>query len=178
MKLFSSILFLILSSSLVCAQLVFGSVKTTSDGDGILDFDNPPLNTKGIALPKNTNGNLGKPAGSLYFDMVDSKVKFIGSSVVDLSVLEVPIENQYDSTTNGYDLLLEQDNARGIIIGNIEATTSGVLVLESDEKALILPKVTSYLDVPDPEPGMLVYDDTYNMFCVFNGYKWSFWGKY
>ena len=79
------------------------------------------------------------------------------------------------------------------IIGGTSSTADGVLVLESDTKAMVLPIVgtvvvtrtagngDSYqettVDVPNPSPGMMVYVNTpgFKRLAVYNGSKWSFW---
>ncbi len=52
---------------------------------------------------------------------------------------------------------------------------AGILVLEDDNKAMILPLVDKYSAVQNPSAGMMVYDLANNMLCLFNGTVWSFW---
>ncbi len=163
------------------AQVAIG--KETVDGDGILDFENPT--TKGIAIPKIINLDGGTVPGTFYFDTADSKVKFTladavgtGIETMDLSVKEVPAADQYDAAADGYDALQEEATVNGTVIGAETSTVPGALVLESTEKALILPKVTDpHITIKDPEPGMIVYDLNKKMLCVYNGYQWAFWGE-
>ena len=57
-------------------------------------------------------------------------------------------------------------------------TAEGVMVLESADKALILPKVVDpQANVLNPYPGMLCYDPVKKLVAVFNGTHWFFWQK-
>ncbi len=66
------------------------------------------------------------------------------------------------------------------IIGATSSTADGVLVLESNTKAMVLPTVTDVQNIPKPSPGMMVYvtgvEPTFiKRLAVFNGSKWSYW---
>ena len=64
----------------------------------------------------------------------------------------------------------------GVIIGKQSTTAEGVLVLESDTKALILPKVESPVaNIKSPVAGTMVYDPTKKIMAIYNGKDWSFW---
>ncbi len=154
------------------AQVAIG--KASVDGDGILDFGSD--GDKGILLPR-VISITGAVPGTLYYDTADSKVKFQGGSLIDLSVKEVAVENQFDTSEEDYINHTEEADVQGTVIGDDETGVPGVLVLDSTEHALILPKVPSYSNVGDPEPGMIVYDESIKMFCVFDGEKWAFWGR-
>jgi len=61
-------------------------------------------------------------------------------------------------------------------VGSDTTTAPGVLVMESSNKALILPKVaTPHLNVKNPYPGMICYDTVSKTMAVFDGLKWSYW---
>ncbi len=154
------------------AQVAIG--KANVDGDGILDFGVD--GDKGILLPRVISIS-GAVPGTLYYDTNDSKVKFQGSSLIDLSVKAVAQENEFDTSAEDYINHTEEATLQGTVIGEEETGAPGVLVLDSVEHALILPKVSSYANVGDPEAGMIVYDLSAKMFCVFNGEKWAFWGQ-
>jgi hypothetical protein len=66
---------------------------------------------------------------------------------------------------------------KGVIIGANTSSADGVLVLESDTKAMVLPWVESTDDVINPSPGMMVYVSSVKMLAVFNGTSWAFWGS-
>jgi hypothetical protein len=51
------------------------------------------------------------------------------------------------------------------------------LVLESPNKAMVLPMVLDTNNIPDPAPGMMVYVNKTGAkrLAVFNGNKWTYW---
>ena len=63
------------------------------------------------------------------------------------------------------------------IIGAQTSVADGVLVLESNTKAMILPTVLDVQLIPSPSPGMMVYVNKAGAkrLAVYNGRKWSFW---
>lgn len=69
----------------------------------------------------------------------------------------------------------KNDNAAAETSIGIPTPVTGVLVLEESTKAMILPKVASYANIIKPSPGMMVYDTTKKMLCLYNGTVWSFW---
>lgn len=64
-----------------------------------------------------------------------------------------------------------------VIIGSNTSTADGVLVLESPNKAMVLPMVLDTNNIPDPAPGMMVYVNKTGAkrLAVFNGNKWTYW---
>ncbi len=175
MKYFITLICLISIYSMAIAQVAIG--KETVDGDGILDFENPT--NKGISIPKITNLDMGTVPGTFFFDTSDSKVKFqLEGSIMDLTVRGVPANTSYDLSINGYQGYEEVGDEKGTVIGDHSTTVVGSLILEANDKALILPKMENpHLTIKDPEPGMLAYDTVKKMMCVYNGHEWSFWGE-
>lgn len=168
-------LLIILGNSMLHAQVAIG--KATPVADAILDFSD--TDNKGVSIPKIISLDATSVPGTFYFDTADSKVKFIlDAGTMDLSVMLVPPASVYDITTNGYDTFAENSGTIGTVIGADTSAAPGALVLESTEMVLKLPKVANpHLTIIDPEPGMIVYDTTSQMLAVYNGYKWSYWGK-
>lgn len=72
--------------------------------------------------------------------------------------------------------VVENDVAK-VIIGAAESPADGVLVLESDSQALVLPMVNSTDDVADPAAGMMVYVNKTGAkrMAVYNGSVWTYW---
>ncbi|REC79552.1 hypothetical protein DRF60_06015 [Chryseobacterium elymi] len=144
--------------------------KETIDGRStILDFNNTSTNTKGLILPA-TKGLPGdSPAnGTFVFDTSDDKVKVyennIWKALSDAGNSASVITNSSDETGNG------------VVIGAKEGSADGILVLESSDKAMILPKVYSpHLNVKNPYPGMICYDTASKTFAVFDGTVWNYW---
>lgn len=61
-------------------------------------------------------------------------------------------------------------------MGAKESAADGVLVLESTNRALVLPHVTNpHLTVKSPYPGMMCYDTVKKAVAVFDGTVWNYW---
>ncbi len=151
----------------VQAQIAIG--KDNVEGSALLDFETAG-NTRGIILPAVTT----LPAevnGTFVFDTADRKVKvFENGTWKELS--EAGNLNQLNMTH----LNAASEDGEGTIIGAATSTADGVLVLESPDKALVLPKIASpHLNVASPYPGMICYDTDAQAVAVFNGSQWYFW---
>ncbi len=168
-KIFYFILFLGLINS-TTAQIGIG--KSLPDGDGLLDF--AENSNKGILLPRVDNPDAGSVAGTLLYNINTKKVEYHGNyEWHDLSVKSgaFQVDEEYENYT-------EEQELNGVILGAIQSTAPGVLVLESTEKALILPKVANpHLNIPDPQAGMIAYDTVSKTVFVFNGLQWTVWGE-
>lgn len=149
-------------STYMNAQVALG--KSSVDGAGILDF--APDDTRGIILPY-TNKINNPVNGTFTFDLNTNKVLvFSNNSWLDLT----------SSGTAPNIINTDPDLGGGVIIGAESSVAKGVLVLESNSKALILPKVNNVsLDIYLPSPGTMCYDLTEDAIAVFNGVNWSFW---
>lgn len=129
---------------------------------------------KGIILPW-TNGEVASPVnGTIILDANARKVKaFSNNAWIDLS--------RGAKTTNAIDLTLQQapnvENASAkVVIGDVNGAPDGILVLNSTDRAMVLPKVESpHLFISNPAAGMMVYDPINNLLCLYNGTEWSFW---
>ncbi len=155
---------LILFAVLINAQVAIE--KTSVDGDGLLDFAGGT--NKGIILPM-VSSTPNVVEGTIVFDQTDKKVKYYNGAWVPLS----RNSGSERERTNVVNDVATTD--KGVVIGD-DSTAAGILILESDNKALILPKVFSpELSVVKPEPGMMCYDLTTQRLSVFNGTKWEFW---
>lgn len=145
--------------------------KSSVDGDGILDFEN--TENRGMILPwiSSENEVLNPVGGTLIFDVSDKYVKYFnGISWVHLSFRAGTVNTFYQDPLT--------DIGEGVIIGDNTSSAKGVLVLESNNKALILPKVENVLqNVNNPVAGTIVYDTSTKKVCVYNGLHWTFWGE-
>jgi hypothetical protein len=157
---------IVFNSSL--AQIAIG--KQTVDGSStVLDFDNVSGNTKGLILP----ATAGLPTGSLVngtliFDTADNKVK----------VYENDTWKSLSDAGNSSAVIVNNsaESGKGVIMGEASSTADGVLVLESQDKAMILPKVAApHLNVKNPYPGMICYDTTSKTLAIFDGSVWNYW---
>lgn len=184
------ILLSVLFYALAYSQVRIGGTNSvtgvTNNTSVLLEFGTD--NDKGIilpyveTLPSGTNNAKG---GTLVFDIsanAQYKVKVKNENIgwTDLSV-----QSGYN-TTVANDVktpqvlpLTDQPNAKAII-GNSTTMTEGVLVLDSSDKAMILPIVSDYTNIKNPSAGMMAFlkhptDSTKYRLIIFNGQKWTFW---
>lgn len=160
----------LLSSISIYSQVVIGK-STLESGSSSLEFGNE---NRGIVLPwVNDVASIQNAVnGTLVFDLTDKKVKsYQNNAWVDLSVDGTGVADSILQDT------LNENSAAKVAIGTPTAT-SGILVLEDSNKAMILPKVASpHLNIISPAAGMMVYDTVKKQLAVFNGSVWTFWGE-
>lgn len=162
------------------AQLVIG--KNTVNGNStLMDFNSDSYNTKGIILPalsqtptftitaEDLNGQHPNN-GTFIFDRTMKRIRMfennqwvtIGITEGEISTLKIP--------TN------LEEKGEGIIIGSEETKAKGVFVLESPDKAMILPYIADpHLNVKGAYPGMICYDTSSNTMAFFDGANWSYY---
>lgn len=149
------------------AQLSFGKPNVTG-ASTIMDFDDSPGNTKGLILPSVKTLPQSPANGNFVFDTNDGVVKMYEDDqwvelTEDGSTVDV-IHNSSDEIGGG------------IIIGSDSSPADGILVLESPNKAIILPKVENpHLNMKSPYPGTICYDTVLKAVAVFDGSKWYYW---
>jgi hypothetical protein len=168
MKTITTIITILLFCFTSQAQTAIGKKK--ADGAGILDF--AAGKKLGIVLPWILNKAGITTPGTLFYDTVTKKVMYRNNTAfIDLS-----INTGTYTSKPGYVSLTESQ--KSTIIGSKSSSAEGVVILESNNKALILPKVASpHLNIKNPEPGTICYDTTTKLMCVYNGKEWTFWGK-
>ncbi len=153
----------------VNAQASIGK-NESPDGSGILDFE--AGGKSGIVLPWVTAlpEEAALTGGVMIFDTNLKKVRYYNNTNwVDLSKRA----GQVDLTIQD---LVPESIKRGIVIGALISSVARVLVLESSDKALVLPKVVStHLNIVNPMPGTICYDTVKKLVCVCNGNEWTFW---
>ncbi|MBF8457323.1 hypothetical protein IV494_09015 [Kaistella sp. G5-32] len=182
---------IILLASITCfsAQVIIGdavgTVAPANKGSVLLEF---ALGNKGIIVPYVKVLPTSAPVrveGTILLDVVNpskARMKFYNA-------------NTAPGTNGWFDLSGQDGNASAAvstqpattepagaksIIGARVSTADGVLVLESNTKAMVLPQVDKVSDILSPSPGMMVYvkgiNPTYNKrLAVYNGTTWSFW---
>lgn len=135
----------------------------------ILDFNSVPGNTKGLILPSTSGVATGALAnGTFVFDVTDKKVKVYENDawkpLSDAGSLGTVTVNN------------APERGKGVIIGAPDSAADGVLILESLNKAMILPQIaTPHVNVKKPYPGMICYDATSKSLAVFDGSVWNYW---
>ncbi|WP_080779925.1 hypothetical protein [Chryseobacterium phocaeense] len=168
---------IILNSSFldVKSQVVINGASSTnasiSTPSVLLEFSNNA--NKGLILPW-TNGDVPNPVnGTIIFNNVERKIKaFVNNQWVDYSN-EAGTNNGIDNSLQNNPLYPEKPDAK-VIIGN-PTNVKGILVLESANKAMVLPKLASpHLNIIKPAPGMIAFDTVKELLCIFNGTQWSF----
>lgn len=156
----------VISTSSLFAQV--GIETTTVSEQAILDF--PIGQNKGIILPLVGALPTGAAAtnGTFIIDKTDGVVK-------------VRENGAWKSLTNGtslatYPLNGSAEIGPSVIIGATSSAAQGVLVLESTDRGLMLPKVASpHLNIKSPHAGLICYDTDRNEMAVFNGTNWFYW---
>lgn len=181
-----SILFCSLAT-MASGQVAIG--KTTVNGNStILDFhyDYEDISQKGLILSSVdqepvfaiTPGVSSPNNGTFVFDRATKKVKmFENNQWVEMT--DEGDSSQADAHANTSD---ETTYNQGAIIGASASEAIGVLVLESSDKAMILPYTIDTYSVKSPYPGTMVYDIDYSddgntgRIAIFDGANWNFWG--
>lgn len=154
-----------------CVAMVSAQIaveKSQVDGDGILDF--PSNTTKGILLPIVETLPSNAVSGTLLMDKNDM-------------VLKMNVESSWQALSDSgsiagaaFNTNEELPGNNRVIIGASSTNAPGLLVLESSDKALVLPRVAApHINVKDPYPGMICYDTESKSMAVFDGLKWSYW---
>lgn len=165
-----TLIIVIIASGCFNAQVALGKITLESASSSI-EFGSE---NRGIVLPwvTDASGVQNPVNGTLIFDISDMKVKVYQNNLwKDLSV-----DATGAADTSLQDSLTDQPDAK-VSIGT-PSSVSGILVLEDDNKAMILPKVASpHLNIISPAAGMMVYDTQKKQLAVFNGTVWSFWGE-
>ncbi len=176
-------------SAWVSSQVRIGgtnSVSNTSSTSVLLEFGTD--NDKGIILPyveTVPSGTNDAKGGTIIFDVSANseykvKVKNENTGWSDLSRVSgysTSVENTVKSPQSSP--LTDKAGAKAVI-GNSATAIDGVLVLDSSDKAMVLPIVSNYTNIPNPSPGMMAFlkhptDSAKHRLIVFNGQKWTFW---
>lgn len=156
--------------SILQAQVSIGKQEVSSP-NALLEFGDEATNYFGIILPSVTNTTaISMVNGTFIYDVETQKVRmYEDGSWIDLSARG----NATAIMNNPSD---ENPGSTGVIIGADSSTAQGVLVLESSDKALVLPKIANpHTTVENPYPGMICYDTASKSLAVFDGSNWNYW---
>ena len=173
---------LIIISSLLIYSWAFTQVaigkSSISSPSVSLEFGNVSGDAnkqKGIILPWVTSASSVNSVvtGTFIFDTTDKKVKYYKDTDTTPIWFDLSVDNTGTVDTTLQSPITELPNSK-VSIGS-PTSNPGILVLEDNNKGMILPLVDKYSSVVNPSPGMMVYDLSNNMLCVFNGTVWSFW---
>src|SRR5690606_21318188 len=170
-KIINSIIFLSLAT-FVSAQVAIGKEEINGTST-ILDFYDGTDNFRGIILPAvdeapaslTTDNN-----GTFLFDVSDKKLKMYENDTW------VELSDEGDDTNLIVNTTDENNEDEGVIIASEASEAKGLLVLESTDKAVILPKIANpHTTVKSPYPGMMCYDTASKSLAVFDGSLWNYW---
>lgn len=160
----------------IYAQVIFGdNVGTATDKTSVLmEFSN--AGNRGLILPYITDKTGLTTPGSIILNATTptaAKVEYYnGTTWVDLSAQSANV-----SSFLSVQPVAKENAAAKVVIGSSTSAADGILVLESSTKAMVLPIVSSYQDIVNPAPGMmvLVNNGGIKTLAVYNGNQWSFW---
>ncbi len=158
-------------ASFASAQVAIGK-ENINGTSTLLDFDDASTNFKGIILPAldATPTLTSVNNGTFLFDKSDNKIKMYENGIW------VALSDAGDSTQIETNNSVESASNQGVIIGATSSSAIGVLVLESEDKALILPKISNaHTTVKNPYPGMICYDTVSKKLAIFDGNFWNYW---
>ena len=144
------------------AALSLGSTADVSAAEQDRVFTTPTVFGR-VFLDANNNG-------TFLFDRNLKMVRmFENGSWVNLSDA---VGNDIPSTM----VNASNEVGKGVIIGAQSSSAKGVLVLESTNKAMILPHIKNpHTTVKSPYPGMMCYDTVSNSLAVYDGTRWNYW---
>ncbi|RYD90236.1 MAG: hypothetical protein EOP54_24290 [Sphingobacteriales bacterium] len=171
---------------MIAASLLLGFLETqaqviidkdvnqvVSSPSVLIEFGTQP---KGLLLPwvTNTAGVTGAVAGTVVYDVSDKKVKYLkggtGGGWIDMSIDANGVVD-----TSLQDTPTDLPTAK-TVIGDRNTAAPGILVLDSPDKAMVLPKVSRpAVNIINPSAGMMAYDTNSKQLAVFNGTVWTFW---
>ncbi|MDO5656509.1 MAG: hypothetical protein Q4G27_10255 [Flavobacteriaceae bacterium] len=152
----------------------------TVRGDGIMDFPSPA--DKGILLPLvNSANEVDAVGGAMIFSLEHQQIMFYDAAVnswmpMTKGLAAGTVQGPEHSGERGR---FTENAENGAIISAGTPTEDpipvGVLVLDSMDKALILPQVPDATQLAGPKAGMICYDMRSDSIAVFDGENWSFW---
>lgn len=168
----------ILKTPLLFSQIIIGDeIGTATDKTSVL-LEFSKTDNKGIILPYVKKLPTTPTEGTLVLDSATptkARVKYYNGEWVDLTNNDDYV-GDITSALSNQPVKIESAESK-VIIGANTSEAEGVLVLESKNKAMVLPTVNSYDEIINPAPGMIVYLKDAKMFAVYNGNRWSYWGS-
>ena len=172
-------IFIISSVSLFSQVIIGDEIGTATNKTSVLlEFAN--TNNKGIILPYVRTLPANPDPGTLLLDVSNpekARIKYYSAKDAnepweDLSGKDADVTSELNIQTP-----ITESSTSKVIIGSTTTEANGVLVLESTNKAMVLPTVSDVNNIPSPSPGMLVYINKSGAkrLAVFNGKTWAFW---
>lgn len=168
------VVLLFLGTNLCLGQLVIGKEMATNESV-LLEFGQ---DNKGLILPSVIDAP-NSVGGTMIFSLEQKSVLVkeeknngVATNWTNLSINEQE-GKVHDFSNLGEDIIVD---STGVILGSDTSSKPGILVLESTEKVLVLPKVNqAHNDIVSPIAGTILYDTSSAMLAVFDGNNWSYW---
>lgn len=165
----------LLLGSKVSAQIAIGKATMTNPSV-LLEFGNE---AKGIIVPQVSS--VASPSGGTF--IFNNSAGILAMEVYENGVWK---DLTSDSTTTPKTIGISHTYANngtsditginGVIIGANASSKRGALVLESTEKALLLPLVANpHTTIKGAIAGTIVYDTASDTLAVYDGIYWSYW---
>ncbi|AYO57820.1 hypothetical protein CO230_06600 [Chryseobacterium sp. 6424] len=176
MKNFLVLLGLISGSLALSAQVIIGDATGTATDKTSVLLEFAATGDRGIILPYVTDKSAITTPGTIVLDASVPTAAFVkvfnGTTWENLTV-------QHSNVSAALALqagTTEQNGAKAII-GSTASSADGVLVLESNTKAMVLPMTNAYQNIVNPAPGTMVLlrNAELMVLAVYNGTEWSFW---
>ena len=160
--------FILLFSINCFSQLLIG--KKDAGESVLMDFLENTTNGIVLSHVENVDNMQNVAPGTIVFDKISKKVKYFDGEIwQSISQNEGKTANEVDAE----EIAINQ----GVIIGSETSDFNGVLIFESNDKAMVLPKVENpSKNIPSPYPGMMCLDTISNNVYFFNGIEWDMWG--
>lgn len=167
-------LILVLLADFASGQVSIGGKQTIEGNSTILDFNSQTGNVKGIILPavddlsKALSSDPASNNGTFLYNKANQKIQMYENNVwKDLSDT---------GSSNNLVINTSDEKSGGAIIGSSTSAAKGILILESSDKAMILPRISEpHKNVKSPYPGMMCFDTVSRTLAVFDGMKWNYW---
>lgn len=178
MKKYFALLILSLGVLSVAKAQTAVATRTVSSPSAVLDFATGT--TKGIILPAVETMPANPANGTFLFDKTTQIVKMFQNGIwINMTGTGnasgiVP----YTGTSNEKQTIMGARSTKVLDgLGNyVDGAVDGVLVLESPNKALVLPQISNpHLTVKSPYAGMMCYDTNRKAVAVFDGTLWNYW---
>ncbi|NIF05423.1 hypothetical protein F3J23_08200 [Chryseobacterium sp. Tr-659] len=147
------------------AQVVIGNSAQFLTAGGVLDLSNEAAP---LVVPNIGSQPADAVEGTVIFDSSVNKVIYKKDTGWEELTKNTGIRNVPTVSFTGIE-------SRGVIIGNTSTQAPGVLVLESSNMGLVLPRANTPQNIVEPTSGSVIYDESKKMLAVYNGVEWSFW---
>lgn len=153
--------------------------QTPSSPSAVLDFARGT--TKGIILPAVESMPSTPANGTFLFDKNAQQIKMYqeGGWVLLSGTGDNTKVAPYSGTIDNGKQTIMGSRSTKVLDGSgnyVDGAVDGVLVLESPNKALVLPHVSNpHQNIKSPLAGTMCYDTDRKALAVFDGKVWNYW---